>query len=75
MPSGELKLEQTFQMLSGTLTSGGKSVPVTGRMRGDQISFTADGVQYTGRVSGLDMGGTLKTKDAPDGWRAVRIGG
>ena len=75
MPSGELKLEQTFQMLSGTLTSGGKSVPVAGRMRGDQISFTADGVQYTGRVSGLDMGGTLKTKGAPDGWRALRIGG
>lgn len=75
MPSGELKLEQSFQMLSGTLTSGGKSVPVAGRMRGDQISFSADGVQYTGRVSGLDMGGTLKIKGAPDGWRAVRIGG
>lgn len=75
MPSGELKLEQTFQMLTGTLTSGGKAVPVAGRMRGDQISFTADGVQYTGRVTGLDMGGSLKVNGAPNGWRAVRVGG
>jgi SAM-dependent methyltransferase len=74
MPPGELKLEQTFQMLTGTLSSGGKTVPVAGRMRGDQITFTADGVQYTGRVSGLDMGGTLKSNGVPDGWRAVRIG-
>jgi SAM-dependent methyltransferase len=75
MPSGELKLEQSFQMLKGTLSSEGKTVQVAGRLRGDQISFTADGVQYTGRVSGLDMGGTLKVNGVPNGWRAVRVGG
>ena len=74
MPQGELKLSQTFQMLAGTLSSGGKTVPVAGRLRGDQITFTADGVAYTGRVNGLDMGGTLKANGVPDGWRAVRIG-
>ncbi|MFM9972536.1 MAG: methyltransferase domain-containing protein [Burkholderiales bacterium] len=75
MPSGELKLEQKFQMLTGTLSSAGKTVQVAGRLRGEQISFTADGVEYTGRVSGVDMGGTLKASGVPNGWRAVRVGG
>ncbi len=74
MPQGELKLSQSFQMLTGALSSGGKTVPVAGRMRGDQITFTADAVEYTGRVSGLDMGGTLKANGVPNGWRAVRVG-
>ena len=75
LPQGELKLSQTFQMLTGTFTTNGKTVPVAGRLRGDQISFTADGIQYSGRVSGLEMGGTLKASNGtPDGWRAVRTG-
>ena len=74
MAGGELKLEQKFQMITGTLSAGGKTVPVAGRLRGDQISFTADGKQYAGRVSGLEMGGTVKAGSVPDGWRAVRTG-
>jgi Methyltransferase domain len=55
-PQGNLTLSQHFQMLSGTLGSR----PVTGRMRGDQISFTAGGTQYTGRVNGNAIeGGNL----------------
>src|SRR5262245_41815045 len=52
-PQGELLLNQEFQMVTGTLTTNGKSVPLaSGKLRGDQITFTAGGVEYAGRVSG-----------------------
>jgi SAM-dependent methyltransferase len=49
---GELMLNQSFQNVTGTLTSNGKSVNVTGKLRGDQITLTAGGTQLSGRVSG-----------------------
>jgi hypothetical protein len=72
LPQGELALKQTFQMLSGTLKSGNVSTPITnGRLRGDQISFTAGGAQYTGRVNGNAMEGTVKGGSDVK-WRATR---
>ena len=72
LPQGELALKQTFQMLSGTLKSGNVSTPITnGRMRGDQISFTAGDAQYTGHVSGNAMEGTVKG-GSDSKWRATR---
>jgi SAM-dependent methyltransferase len=59
LPQGELALKQTFQMISGTLKSGNNSAQITdGRLNGDQITFTAGGVKYTGRVSGNSMEGS-----------------
>ena len=52
LSQGELTLKQTFQMISGTLKNGEKSTPVNGKLNGDQISFTADGANYAGRVNG-----------------------
>ena len=47
LPQGQLVLTQQFQMVSGTLTSGGSSNTISdGRLRGDQISFKAGGAQY-----------------------------
>jgi SAM-dependent methyltransferase len=57
----ELKLEQTFQMLKGTLAKGNVVAPVTGKMDGDVIVFTAAGTQYTGSVKGNAMSGTSKS--------------
>ena len=72
LPQGELTLKQTFQMLSGTLKSGNVSTPITnGRLRGDQITFTAGGAQYTGRVNGNSMEGTVKG-GSDSKWRATR---
>jgi Methyltransferase domain len=49
---GELKLTQTYQMLSGELVRGGKSLPITeAKMDGTQIVFTADGQRYMGQVA------------------------
>jgi len=49
---GELALKQTFQMLSGTLHADGKTVPVEGRVRGDQVVLTAPGQELRGKVEG-----------------------
>lgn len=68
MPQGDLAIKQTFQVVSGTLTSGGTSAPITGKLRGDEISFTANGTQYTGRVTGDTMQGTAGGAS----WKATR---
>jgi precorrin-6B methylase 2 len=47
-PNGELKLTQTFQMISGTLGTQA----VQGRLRGAEISFTAGSTKYAGTVEG-----------------------
>ncbi|HWH78216.1 MAG TPA: class I SAM-dependent methyltransferase [Candidatus Binatus sp.] len=55
LPQGELTIKQTFQMISGTIKNGSNSSPISGKMNGDQISFSAGNTQYTGRVSGNTM--------------------
>ena len=52
LPEGELTLKQEFQMVSGTLTANGASTPVSGRLRGDQISLNAGTTEIAGRVTG-----------------------
>jgi SAM-dependent methyltransferase len=70
LPNGRLTLSQQFQKLSGELTSGSARVQLgAGRMRGDEITFTAVGVTYTGRVSGAEMKGT-RSDGQP--WSATR---
>ena len=52
MGEGEPKLHQTYQMLSGTITTNGKPLPISdARMDGTKITFTASGQQYTDRKS------------------------
>jgi hypothetical protein len=65
MPQGQLTLKQEFQKLSGTLGS----TPVEGKMRGDEISFTAGKVSYTGKVNGSTMQGTAS---GAGNWTATR---
>jgi SAM-dependent methyltransferase len=72
LPQGELALRQTFQMVTGTLKSGGNATPITnGRLRGDQISFTAGNAEYSGRVSGNTIEGTVKGSTSGS-WSATR---
>jgi SAM-dependent methyltransferase len=72
LPQGELALKQTFQVVSGTLKTGGTTQQVTnGKLNGDQISFSAGGTQYTGRVNGNVMDGGTKSGG---NWHATRAG-
>jgi precorrin-6B methylase 2 len=73
LPQGELNLKQTFQMLSGALKSGKISTPITGKVTGDQITFTAGNTHYTGRVNGNSMEGTAKGGSGGK-WSASRVG-
>jgi hypothetical protein len=74
LPSGELTLKQDFQIISGTLASGGNPTQITNaKLRGDEISFTAGGAQYTGHVNGNVIEGTVKG-DSDGKWRATRAG-
>lgn len=50
---GELTIVQKFQMVSGTLGS----MPINGKLVGDQITFTAGSTQYSGRVNGNSIQG------------------
>jgi len=72
LPQGELTLKQDFQMISGTLKAGSNENAIdNGRLRGDQISFTAGGVQYAGRVNGTTIEGTTSGRSNGN-WRATR---
>lgn len=74
LPQGELSLKQTFQVVSGTLKSGGKTMQISnGKLRGDQISFTAGGAQYGGRVSGSSIEGSVRSGGSNGKWNATRI--
>jgi precorrin-6B methylase 2 len=69
---GELALTQAFQMVHGTLRAGGNTLPVrNGRLRGDQLSFSAGNSDYTGRVNGVTIEGTVKGGNA-GAWSATR---
>jgi len=72
LPNGELRLRQSFQMLSGTLQANGREYPVNGRLNGDRIQFVA-GEEYFGRVEGDSLRGTVATPGAARPWRAMRV--
>ena len=74
-PQGELALQQNFQMISGTMKSGSASAPVAnGKLHGDQINFSAGSAQYSGRVSGNAINGTVTSNGSNTSWRATRTG-
>lgn len=57
-PHGELTLNQQFQNVAGTLTQNGKTINVSGKLRGEQIALTAGSLQIAGRVVGDRIEGT-----------------
>jgi SAM-dependent methyltransferase len=72
LPQGDLTLKQSFQNVTGTLTAGGTSAEVSGKLRGDQITLKAGDSEYTGRVNGNTIEGTVKNGSTSGSWRASR---
>ena len=68
MPQGALTLTQKFQMVSGML---GSTAISDGRLRGEDITFTANGAKYTGKVNGKSMSGTMSGGSGGK-WSATR---
>jgi hypothetical protein len=52
LPQGELTLKQQFQTLSGSLSTEGKTFALEGKVRGEEIAFTAGGREYRGKMNG-----------------------
>jgi SAM-dependent methyltransferase len=72
LPQGQLVLTQNYQMLTGNLTLGGKTTTVTGKLRGDQVTFTADGVEYSGKVAGNRIEGARTVSGKKENWTATK---
>ena len=73
LPDGELDLGQEFQIVSGTISSGNGKGEVKGKLRGDVITLYGGNLEYTGRVNGNTIEGTVKTTaGVTSPWRATR---
>lgn len=71
MEGSELELTQKYQMLSGNLKTGNVVAPLVAgsKMTGPEISFTAGGKKYTGKVNGNSMEGTI---EGGGNWKATK---
>jgi hypothetical protein len=73
MPNGTLTLTQEYQMVQGTLTSGVETHTVMqGRLNGEELTFTANGMVHKGKVSGNTITGTVTTPKGDVAWTASR---
>ena len=73
LPDAELTLEQDLQLVFGNYETGGLAVRIEGgRLHGNNINFTVNGVAYEGRVNGDTMEG-VATGRATHTWRATRV--
>jgi SAM-dependent methyltransferase len=72
LPDAQLTLEQDLQLVFGTYETSGLAVRIEGgRLHGNEIHFTVNGVAYEGRVDGDTMAGTA-TGHVTHVWRATR---
>ena len=68
-----LRLDQKFQMVSGTLRTQTGTIPIEdGRLRGAEIRFRAGDTRYTGSVDDTTMAGVARTPSGTVGWSATR---
>jgi SAM-dependent methyltransferase len=73
MGNGSMTLKQDYQMLQGMVTTGGQTHTITmGKLLGNEITFTAGGMQHKGTVAadGRTIEGTITTPSGPVPWRA-----
>ena len=71
-PAGDLALRQQYQMVSGTLRTKTGPQVIKGRLRGDEISFTAGSAVYSGRVNGQSIDGMVDFGRNTSKWKATR---
>ena len=68
--SGELRLTQAFQVVTGQYSAGATTTEVQGRLKGTKITMKIGDVAYTGTVDGDRIEGTSGPQRRP--WRATR---
>ena len=72
LDNDEIMLTQKFQMISGSRIGGAGEQQISGRLRGDQISFKIGDAQYSGRVDGNTMSGRVWSDGRETDWTARR---
>ena len=73
MPYGQLTIDQSFQQIYGTYDIDGINMPIEdGWLRGSDVQFTINRVEYTGRIAGDTMTGTAKGRTI-SAWSATRL--
>ena len=73
MPRGTLSLKQEFQVISGTLNTGSVSAIISdAKMNGEQITFSAGGAKYIGRVNGNNIEGSYTSSTESAKWSAAK---
>lgn len=73
MANGSMTLTQVYQAVQGTLTIAGQSQTVVmGRLKGEEITFSAGGVNYKGIAKGNTITGTVTTPKGDLPWSASR---
>jgi SAM-dependent methyltransferase len=73
LPDGEITFEQKFQMVSGSVKNGSSSAKIdSGKLNGEEITFAAGGSQYTGKVLGDRIEGTVRTGSNMQQFTATR---
>lgn len=71
---GDITFKQEFQKFVGSISQGGVSTLISGgKLRGDQISFSAGGAQYSGKVDGDTISGTANSRGTAREWNATRV--
>jgi hypothetical protein len=62
-------------MVSGTLKTGINTITISdGRLNGYNLTFSANGEKYSGRVNGNSIEGTITSVQNNRKWNAKRIG-
>jgi len=70
---GRLRLAQTYQKVSGTLAAWGATRALTGaELRGDRLTFSANGARYEVRIAGDTMEGTVAVGGRSQPFKATR---
>jgi hypothetical protein len=74
LADGEITFDQKFQMVTGSVRTGERTAQIEdGRLRGEEITFSAGGTQYTGKVNGDRIEGTSRTGETLRNWSATRL--
>ncbi len=72
--AGDFEFLQDYQHVSGSVKTGSSSARVSGgKLRGEEIRFSAGGVQYVGTVSGDTITGTATSGGAGREWIATKV--
>lgn len=73
LSTGELTLTQEYQMISGTLKSGKETTIIAhAQLNGSEISFAVNDRQFSGRVNGSTIEGSIRSRTGLGSWRATR---